>query len=189
MVNYRIFENNQELLEKFRKYAKAYGVIFILLGLVGIFFPGIMSLTTTLFFGWLLLFSGILAGVHTWQANKGDWLGWFKTLVLVVSGALILLNPFPGLVAIGILFGAYFLVDAAADFALAFRIRPDASWWIALLNGVLSLGIGIFFLMALHNPVQMIWLVGVLVGISLFFDGVMLLSMSSSAGKLTNSGK
>ena len=51
----------------------------------------------------------------------------------------------------------------------------------ALLNGLLSLGLGIFFFLAIGNPLQTLWLVGILVGISLFFDGIMLLSLSSAA--------
>ena len=183
MLNYKLFDQNQEMLEKFGKYAKAYGIIFMLLGLVGIFFPGLMSLTTVFFLGWLLLFSGIFAGMHTWQINKGDWLGWLKTLILIVAGALIVIHPLPGILALGIIFAAYFALDAATNFTLAFKIRPDKNWWIALLNGILSLGIAIFFALAIGNPIQTVWLVGLLVGISLFFDGVMLLSFSGTSGK------
>ena len=187
MVNYNVFKENKEMLQKFSKYSKAYGVIFMLLGLVGIFFPEIMSLTTVLFLGWILLFSGILAAIHTWQTVKTDWLGWLKATVLFVSGILILFNPLPGVLALGIIFAAYFFVDAVANTIYAFKIKPDSTWWIALLNGVLSLAIGIFFVEAIGNPLKTIWLVGLLVGISLFFDGVMLLSMASSAKKKADS--
>ncbi|WP_457607898.1 HdeD family acid-resistance protein [Nitratifractor sp.] len=183
MLDYRLFNNNPELLEKFTKYTKIYGVIFIILGLVGIFYPGLMSLTTVIFLGWLLLFSGFFAGIHTWQFNRKDWFGWFKALIFVVTGALIIVHPLPGILALGILFAIYFFLDAFANGAYAFQMRPAPYWWVALLNGVLSLAIGIFFLMAIGNPVQTIWLVGILVGISLFFDGVMLLSMASAAKK------
>ena len=186
MLNYKLFDKNQEMSEKFGKYAKAYGIIFMLLGLVGIFFPGLMSLTTVFFLGWLLIFSGIFAAMHTWQLNKSDWLGWLKTLILLVAGALIVIHPLPGILALGIIFAAYFALDAAANFTLAFKIRPDKTWWIALLNGLLSLGIAIFFALAIGNPVQTVWLVGLLVGISLFFDGIMLLSFSGTLDKKQN---
>jgi len=183
MINFKALEENKELLEKFSKYSKIYGVIFIILGLVGIFFPGIMSLTTALFFGWLLLFSGFIVGTQTWQLNKRDWIGWLKTLLFIVTGAMIIVNPLPGVIALGILFAAYFVVDAATNFALAFKLRPADYWWVALLNGLLSLGIAIFFVMAIGDPLKTLWLVGLLVGISLFFDGIMLLSLSSAAKK------
>ena len=183
MLNFKVFDGNKELMEKFSKYSKIYGVIFIILGLVGIFFPGLMSITTAIFFGWLLLFSGFVVGMQTWQFNRGDWIGWLKTILFIVTGGMIIVNPLPGVIALGIIFAAYFVVDAATNFALAFKIRPANFWWVALLNGLLSLGIAIFFVMAIGNPLQTLWLVGLLVGISLFFDGIMLLSLSSAAKK------
>ncbi|HFC03310.1 MAG TPA: hypothetical protein ENJ74_00425, partial [Nitratifractor salsuginis] len=61
--------------------------------------------------------------------------------------------------------------------------RPAANWWIALLNGILSLALGLIFFMAIGDPLKTLWTVGLLVGISLFFDGVMLLGLSSAATK------
>jgi len=181
MLNFTLFTNQPEWLERFSQSAKMYGIAFVILGLLGMFFPGIMSLTTAIFFGWLMLFGGVMIGVQTWQLNRKDWGGWLKALLLTVTGAMVILNPFPGVVALAILFTAYFFIDSAANLALALRLRPEPYWWIALLNGLLSFALGVYFFMAIGNPIQTLWLVGLLVGISLFFDGVMLLSLASAA--------
>ncbi len=183
MLDFTLFSSEPEVLDKFSKYSKIYGTIFIVLGLVGIFFPGIMSLTSAIFLGWLLLFSGFLVATHTWQINKKDWLGWLKTFLFSVTGAMIIVNPLPGIMALGIIFAFYFLIDSFTNIALAFKIRPSQKWWIALLNGVLSFGLAIIFLSAIKYPLQTIWLVGIMVGISLFFDGIMLLTLSNSTKK------
>ncbi len=183
MLNYSVFINNKDVTDKFAKYSQIYGIIFLVLGLLGILFPGIMSLTSALFIGWLLLFSGFLIGAQTWQVNKKDWLGWLKTLLYIVVGALIVINPLSGIIALGILFTAYFFIDSFLNFILAFNIKPASGWWIVLLNAILSLAIGIYFLYAIADPVKTIWLVGIFVGISLFFDGVMLLSLASASKK------
>ncbi len=180
MVNFSIFTNNPELVERFKQNAQIVGITFIVLGLLGIFFPEITSLTSAIFFGWLLLFSGFLVGWHTWYTNKKDWLGWFKFVIFTVTGVLVILNPLPGVITLGILFSAYFFVDAISSVSLAFSIRPQAMWWMSLLNGVLSLVLGIIFLLAIDNPIKTLWLVGLFIGISLFFDGIMLLSFSNS---------
>jgi uncharacterized membrane protein HdeD (DUF308 family) len=184
MLNLNHFSGNSELLEKFSKYAKIYGVIFIILGLVGIFYPELISLTTAIFFGWLLIFSGFLTVMHTWQLNRSDWTGWLKALLFTVTGAMIVVNPMPGVIALGILFSAYFFIDAFLNISLAFRLKPLSNWWLALLNGILSLFLGIFFFEAIDNPLKTLWLVGMLLGISLFFDGIMLLGLSSAAKKM-----
>ncbi len=184
MVNYSIFTNNSELLEKFRKNAKVVGIIFIIIGLVGIFFPEIISLSSAMFFGWILLFSGFMVGWHTWHTNTKDWLGWLKFVLLTVTGAMIIVNPLPGVITLGILFTAYFFVDGFASISLAFSLRPQPMWWISLLNGVISFILGVIFFTAIDNPLQTLWLVGIFVGISLFFDGVMLLSLANATKKL-----
>jgi len=179
MINYPY---KKELLEQFSKNSKIAGIIFVLLGIVGIFFPGIMSIATALFVGWLLLFSGFMAGFHTYKTDKKNWLGWLKTFVLIVTGALVVINPIPGVAALGIIFSVYFLMDSFGSFALAFEMRPEKGWWVVLLNGVLSVLMAVIFLVGW--PFSSLWLVGLFVGISLLFDGVVLLTLSHYAKKM-----
>jgi uncharacterized membrane protein HdeD (DUF308 family) len=176
-----MFSNNKEMLEKFSKYSKIYGIIFILIGLVGMFYPTVMSVATAIFYGWLLIFSSFMIAFHTWQTNKKDWLGWLKAFVFMMVGILIVINPATGVAALGILFAVYFLMDAFASFALAFELKPAPMWWLSLLNGILSLMIGLYFIIGW--PLSSFFLVGFLVGVSLFFDGILLLSMGSAAKK------
>jgi len=182
MVRYTLLLNNKDLLEKFSKSSKIYGVIFLLAGLAGIFFPYIMSLTTAIFYAWLLVFSAFMIGFHTWQTNKKDWLGWLKTVIFFIVGVLMVINPVSAVAALGILFAMYFFMDAFASIALAFEMKPVKMWWLSLLNGILSLIIGTYFIVGW--PISSMFLVGFLVGISLFFDGIVLLSMGSAAKKI-----
>jgi len=179
MVRYSLFLNNKDLLEKFSKSSRIFGIIFILLGLVGIIFPYIMSLTTAVLFTWILLFSAALMGYYTWQTNKKDWLGWLKTIIFMIVGILMLINPLSAVGALGILFAIYFFMDSFTSIALAFELKPEKMWWISLLNGVLSFIIGIYFIIGW--PISSMFLVGFLVGISLLFDGIVLLSLGNAA--------
>jgi len=181
MLNFKLFVNNEDLTEKFSKNAKIIGVIFLLLGLGGIFFPLIASISTAIFFGWLLLFSGSILAIHTWQTNTKDWLGWLKAVILFVVGALTIINPIPGVAAIGMLFSIYFLFDSFASIALAFSIKPQSKWWIVLLNGITSFILAILFL--INWPISSMFMVGLFVGISLFFDGIVLLTLGKVASK------
>ncbi len=182
MVRYSLFLNNKDLLEKFSKSSKIYGVIFILLGLAGIIFPYIMSLTTAIMYAWLLIFSAFMIGFHTWQTNRKDWLGWLKTMIFLLVGILMLINPLTAVGVLGILFAIYFFMDAFTSTALAFELKPEKMWWISLLNGILSFIIGVYFIIGW--PISSMFLVGFLVGISLLFDGIVLLSLGNAAKEL-----
>ncbi len=181
MINYSIFINNKDVTDRFAKYSKIYGILFMALGALGMLFPNIMSLSSAIFIGWIMLFSAIFTALQTWQVNKKDWLGWLKALLFLVVSILIIINPLSGIIAMGIIFTAYFFIDSAINFSLAFSIKPESGWWIVLLNAILSLAIGIYFFYAIADPLKTMWLVGIFVGISLFFDGIMLLTLSSAA--------
>ncbi len=183
MLNYKIFANNKDITDKFAKYSKIYGVLFIILGALGIVFPNMMSLTSALFIGWLMLFAGIFIAIQTWQINKKDLLGWLKSLLYLVVGALVIIDPISGVITLGILFAIYFFMDSVINFSLAFSIKPEGVWWIVLLNAILSLALGIYFIYAIPNPIKTMWLVGIFVGISLLFDGIMLLSLANASKK------
>jgi len=183
MLNYSIFINNKDLTQKFAKYSKLFGIIFLVLGVIGMIFPQVMAISSALYLGWLLLFSGIMIAVQTWQVNKKDWLGWLKALMFIIVAALVIIDPISGVVALAILFTSYFLVDSILNFSLAFSIKPNSGWFIVLLNALLSLAIGIYFFMSITDPIKTMWLVGFLVGVSLFFDGIMLLTLASAAKK------
>ena len=63
---------NQTIIQRFKKYAKISGVVFIVLGLVGVLFPSILSLTTLAFVNYMMLFAGIVSGWMRWTEDKRD---------------------------------------------------------------------------------------------------------------------
>jgi len=88
----------------------------------------------------------------------------------------------PGVAALGMLFAIYFAMDAFASFALAFSSKGVSGWWIILFNGIVSAVLSLLFI--LDWPFGSLFYVGLFVGISLFIDGIVLLSMSNAAKKL-----
>ncbi len=187
MVGYQSYlkDKNKEFLEKFAKHSKVAGVIFLLLGLVGVFYPVVMSLTTAYFVAFLFLLSGFMIAYHTYSTDKKDWLGWLKAFLYLLTGILVTLYPVPGVAALGIILAVYFFMDGFASFALAGQLKGQKYNWLIVINGILSIVLGIIFLV--NWPFGSLVLVGLFVGISLFFDGVVLLTMSSAIKKLENS--
>ena len=176
------YPNDDNLLKSFSKYSKIGGFIFIVLGLLGIFFPSFMSIATVLFIGWLMVFSGFLAGYFTWITDKEEWLGWLKAFVLIVVGLFLVFYPMHGIAAVGLLLAIYLLLDAFTSISIAFTMRPLKGWWLWLLNSVLSLVLAAIFLVGW--PFSSVWLVGLFIGISLFFDGFALLMMGTFFKKI-----
>ena len=145
--------------------------------------PTTCEAATAYFVAWLFIFSGILVGYHTYKTDKKDWLGWLKAFVYLLTGILVVIFPAPGVAALGIILAVYFFLDGFASFALAGQMKGENRyWWLILINGILSIVIGVIFLIGW--PFSSLVLVGLFVGISLFFDGIVLLTMGSAAKKL-----
>ncbi len=171
MWNHKI---NEDLFEKFGKNAKIAGAILALLGVIGIIFPGFMTMATVYFVSWLLLFGAFSTGYFTYMSDKRDWLGWLKVVLMFGVSLYMLFFPLSGAATLGLLFSIYFFMDAFAGVALASNQYPAKGWWLWALNGLLSFILGVIFVVGW--PFNSLYLVGVFVGISIFFDGIALFS-------------
>ncbi len=168
------YPDEESMFESISKHAKVAGVIFIILGIIGIVFPIFMTLATVVFISWLMLFAGIMAGYFTYLTNREDWLGWLKSVVLIGVALFMFFYPMSGVGTVGLLLTIYFFMDSFAGFGITSTMYPNKGWWAWLINALLSFGLGVIFLMGW--PFSSLYLVGIFVGISLFFDGIALFS-------------
>ncbi len=168
------FEIDKNLIEKFKKYATIGGIIFILLGLAGIFFPVIMTFSTLIFVSYLLLVAGLSSAWLTWINHRTDWLGWLKSIILIGVALYMIFYPLGGVAALGLLFSFYFFMDSFGSIALAGSSEDTTTKWLWIANAITSFLLAFIFI--IKWPFSSLWLVGLFVGISLFFDGIALLS-------------
>ncbi len=170
------------LLGKFKKQAKIAGILFIVLGLIGALFPVFATFATVIFVSWLMLFAGLLAGYFTFVTDKSDFSGWLKSFILVGVAIYMLASPLGGIATLGLLFSMYFFMDAFSGFMLSSSIYPKKGWGIWAINAVLSLLMAVVFLV--NWPFSSMYLIGLLVGFSLFFDGIALLMAGNALEEL-----
>jgi len=172
----------EDLFSKFEKYSKVAGVVFIILGLVGIFYPAFMTLATVTFVAWLMMFAGFIAGYFTYMSDKSDTMGWLKSFVLIAIALFMIFYPMSGIGTVGLLLAIYFFMDSFASFSLAMSMRPAKGWVWWMINAIFSMLIGVLFIVGW--PFSSIYLIGLLVGFSLFFDGISLLFIGRIFKKL-----
>ena len=174
---------DEDLFEKFSKYSKITGIIFIILGIVGIVEPVFMSLATVTFVSWLMLFAGLMAGYFTYISDRHEMVGYLKSFILIAISLFMIFYPMSGVGTIGLLLAIYFFMDAFAGFSLALSMRPAQGWIWWMINAIFSLLIGILFVIGW--PFTSLYLIGLLVGFSLFFDGISLLITGSIFKKMS----
>ena len=175
----RLFD--EQTLKRYSTQTIVAGVLMVLLGLVGVFAPTLMSLVVVNFLAWLFLFSAIVQGVITWKSYRSAFSAWLKPVISLIAALLLLFFPFEGVAAVGMLLATYLLVDAYSSLTFGWQYRPNRGWWLMIANGILSILLAIIIIIGW--PFSSIVLVGLLVGISLFFDGVTLIAFGVGAKK------
>ncbi len=168
----------ENFIKKFRTHSIIIGVLLMIAGITGIVLPQVASLTVSLFVGWLFVFGGLVSGYHVLKNYRRNWVAWFKPLILLLTGILLLLFPAVAIAAIGLLLIFYFLLDAFAGFSAAHELHGRKGWGWMLVNAVLSLVLAVILLVGW--PFSSVWLVGLFVGVSLLMDGIVLFVLGIS---------
>ncbi|MBF2078597.1 MAG: HdeD family acid-resistance protein [Synechococcales cyanobacterium T60_A2020_003] len=164
-------------------------ILLILLGIAAIAMPGIASVTFTLILAWILLISGIVRIVKSFQSKpvRGFWLNLVVGILYAITGLYILFNPVIGTVSLTAALGILFIVEGIFEIIMSFQARPGGEFsWLVLLDGIITLILGI--LVWNQFPFSAIWLIGLYVGISLLFSGISLLVIALSARKTLSTG-
>ena len=158
------------------------GILLSSLGVLAVLVPAIASLAATIFFGWLLLLSGVVGLFTTLRGRNLPGFGWslLSAILGIVAGALLLGWPLQGTFSLTSIIIAFFLIEGAATifYALEHRTGP-VRWGYLLASGIVDLALGMILFLGL--PGTATWALGLLIGINLFFGGWALILMALSA--------
>jgi len=148
-----------------------FGIGLLILGIVAIVRSVAATVVSMLFFGWLLLIGAGIEIVQTIMAGRET--GMFQHLAAAVLfgvvGFLIVWRPVASAEILTLLMGAFFLVSGLFQIvAPVMSALPDWGWHT--LNGIITVLLG--FLVLAQWPVSGLWVIGMFVGIDLFFYGI-----------------
>lgn len=155
------------------------GVLLVILGLIAIARPIYATIASTVVFGWLFIFAGIAQIVYAFRSHGAGKIIWKLLLGVLYLGAgiVVLSNVLSGALALTLILGITIFVQGAIQVILAFGIRPARSWVWVLVSGILGIILGIFIWS--EWPFNAAWLIGLWVGISLLFNGIWMITLSS----------
>ena len=156
------------------------GVGLILLGILSIVAPRASGMTVGVMVGIFLLLSGILRTTFAWIATS--WgsmiLRFLLGILAIVGGGVMIFQPKTGLQAITMVAIAYFLADGVIQILSALRLPPGAGGIWVMAGGALSILLGV--LIWRQWPVSGETAVGILVGIKLIMDGIVMVAVAAA---------
>jgi uncharacterized membrane protein HdeD (DUF308 family) len=146
------------------------GGLLIVCGAVALAYPLISSVAAVIFLGATLIVGGVATIISALWAGK--WSALLLQLLVgilyVVAGIVIMDTPVESAMLLTLFIAAFFIVVGAFRAVAALALRfPQWGW--SLLNGVITLLAGIIIYK--HFPEAALWVIGLLVGIELLFNG------------------
>jgi len=147
------------------------GILFVVLGTVGLGMSVALTTVSVIFFGVLLLIGGGLQLVEAFRHT-----GWKSTLwhilialVYLAAGGLTIHNPLSAAVALTFVLAVAFLATGVFRIFIAFQLKPASGWWWPLVAGIGSLALGA--MIYAQWPVSGLWVIGLFVAIEMIMNG------------------
>ena len=159
-------------------------VLMIAAGILAICVPLIAGVAVTAIVGWLLIFSGLLHLAFAWRAGRAGGVLW-ELLLGIVYGAIglyLLVSPVAGLASLTLAIALYLLLEGVLELVLSFQLRPAPGAGWLLVDGIVTLVLAVMIWSTW--PSSAVWVVGTLVGISMFFSGITRLMLSVAVRRI-----
>jgi uncharacterized membrane protein HdeD (DUF308 family) len=159
-------------------------ILLMVAGFLAITLPQVAGIAVNLMVGWLLIFSGAVHIVYSWQTRSTGGLVWGILLGLVYAliGGYLLAYPVLGLVSLTLGLAFYLFAEAVLELVMSYTLRPvPGSGWL-LFDGIITLILAVMIWRTWPSNAD--WVLGTLVGISMVFSGISRLMISLAARRL-----
>ena len=166
----------------------ALGILLFIGGVAALSCPFFSSVILVMVLGVVLIVSGIATIVGAFWAGK--WSAFFLQLLVgilyVMAGLAIRDTPMESTALLTLFIAAFFIVVGAFRIVVALVERFPQWGWV-LFNGVVTLTVGIIIYDTF--PASALWLIGLLVGIELLFNGLSWIMLSLAMRRVQNAAE
>ena len=161
----------------------ALGIVFVVCGALCVAGDITATFATVLFFGWLLLISGIAALIHAFAAGswRGSLLYLLSALLRGFTGYLLVRYPAAGAMSLTLVLASFFVVGGLFR-AIGAGMMQFPSWGWSVFSGILSAVLGVMLLVQM--PASSLWFIGFAIGIDLVFEGASLIGFAMAIHRL-----
>jgi uncharacterized membrane protein HdeD (DUF308 family) len=156
---------------------RIFGIIAIILGILCLLAPGLTGVSVLTLMGLLVLAAGIVRIIWAFQAGSFG-----KGLLMFAIGGLTLLCGI-ALVANPLFVSGVLILDGISEIVGGIRLRPGSGGWM-LFGGIVSVMLGI--MIWAQYPLSGVWAIGILLGIKLFFVGLIMVMGGSAVRSMAS---
>lgn len=150
----------------------ALGIVFIVLGIIGLVMATTLTIVSVLYFGILCLVGG---GLQIVQATRCS--GWrailphvLIALLFIAVGVLIVIDPVLASVSMTLVLGIVIVADGIAHLLMAWQLRRGTNVGLMVLSGLLTAVLGAMIIASW--PLSGLTVIGLFVALELIFHGI-----------------
>jgi uncharacterized membrane protein HdeD (DUF308 family) len=163
-----------------------WGVLLIIFGMLAVGSPFVAAVAVNVVIAWLIVLAGVVHLTVAFHAREAGSLIWrlLVGVAYVVFGVYLIAHPVLGVASLTLVLASLFLIEGILNVALFFRIRSmqGSSWF--LIDGIITLLLGL--MIYLQWPSSSAWAIGTLVGVSMIISGVSRVMLSFAVRKATD---
>ena len=169
--------------------ATAWGICVVILGMLAMGMPFLTGIAIAVSIGVILLATGVAQLVFAFGSPSfgSGVMRFMFGLLACICGISMIGQPGAGLATITLILAIWFVVDGIWALILAFQWRPEKGWGWMMFNGALGIALGV--MVYRQFPTSAVWLVGLLVGIRLFFAGWTMIALGSAVRSVAKSAE
>jgi uncharacterized membrane protein HdeD (DUF308 family) len=149
----------------------AFGILAILLGILGLGMTFGLTLASIELFGILLIVGGAFQLFNAFKCK-----GWKSTvwhlliaLLYIAAGVIMVIDPVLASVTLTLVIAWILIAVGIMRSVMAFQMRPASGWYWPLLSGIVSIALGVMIIV--QWPISGLWVIGLFVAIELILHG------------------
>jgi uncharacterized membrane protein HdeD (DUF308 family) len=147
------------------------GILFIVLGTIGLGVTAGLTLVSVLFFGWLLIIGGAFQLVHTFKVKRWRSMSWqvLMAALYIGAGVVVVYDPVGAAIALTAFIAAIFFALGLIRIIIAFQIKGISGWWWPLVGGFASIILA--SVIVIEWPSSALWVIGLFIAIDMIVHG------------------
>jgi uncharacterized membrane protein HdeD (DUF308 family) len=162
-----------------------WGVLLIVFGLAAVALPFVAAIAVNALIAWLIVLAGAVHLILGFRAHSAGSVIWklLVGLAYLVFGVYLFTHPLLGVASLTLVLASLFLLEGVLDFVLFFHLRALPGSSMFLIDGIITLLLGV--MIYAQWPSSAAWAIGVLVGVSMITSGITRVMLSLAVRKAT----
>ena len=147
------------------------GILFIVLGLIGLGMTASITIISVLFFGILLIVAGISQIIDVFKSKHWHASLWHILVALcyLIAGGIFIYDPLLASTILTSFIASILIVIGVFRVMMAFSLRENSGWGWILLAGLIAIALG--GLILAQWPWSGLWVIGMFIAIDLLIAG------------------